>query len=306
MEQLIKSTAAYKIFAGDVASDRLSHAYMLYFNDPYRLRHALKLFALRLFCAERGSRDANAILNENFIDLKIYPAPDKKLTVDDAGNIVDESVLRPVERDRKLFIVSGFESASPLFQNKLLKVLEEPPAGVCFLLGVNALAPVLDTVKSRVKLLEIPPFTPREIYAALERQGANPLNREAAECCAGVLGAAERMIGSDWYAEVNAAAKDVCRAKSFADAGEMAIRYGDVKYKNELLTEMQRQYFAALQNAALSQDTSGAILTKPALIYALENLSGAFADVKFNANFSALLYDFLIRVITENEKWKKL
>lgn len=305
MEKLIQCTTAYKIFSGDVQDKKLSHAYMLYFSDTQNLRSALKLFALNFFSVQDTGRDGARILHEDFPDCKIYPASDKKLTVNDASEIVDDCALKPVERDKKLYIISNFESADARVQNKLLKILEEPPAGVHFLLGATTLAPVLDTVKSRVKTLEIPPFTEREILAALNRKGENPLNAQAAKSCAGVLGEAQNMLYGGWFAEVHAAAEKIVCADTLEKAGQIALSFGEIKYKNELLAEMQRLYFEQLKMCC-SGNSSGAILTKQAIMYALENIPRAAMDVKFNANFSALLYDFTVRVVTENNKWKKL
>ena len=306
MEELLKGTTAYRVFSRDVSANRASHAYMLYFNDGVNLRQALKLFALEFFCTRRGERDGDLILEENFSDCKVYPSQGKKLTAADATEIVDDSALRPVERDKKLYVISGFEEASAIIQNKLLKVLEEPPQGVYFLLGATSLAPVLSTVKSRVKTLEIPPFSEGEVLSALNRMGQNPLNAQAAACCAGVLGEAQNIVSGEWFKEVSQAASEIVRADTVEKAGAVALKYGDTKYKNQLLAEMQRQYFSELKNCVCSGDSRGSTLTKGAYLYALEHISAAIADVKFNANFSNLLYDFALRVIEENDKWKRL
>ncbi|MGN0817555.1 MAG: hypothetical protein ACI4L9_01180 [Candidatus Coproplasma sp.] len=306
MEELLRGTTAYRVFSRDAATGRASHAYMLYFNDANNLRSALKLFALELFGAKRGERDGDLILEENFSDCKIYPVQGKKLSASDAGEIVDDCALKPVERDKKLYIISGFEEASAIIQNKLLKVLEEPPEGVYFLLGATSLSPVLSTVKSRVKLLEIPPFTEGEILSALNRASDNPLNAQAAASCAGNLGEAQNMLSGGWYNQVSAAAREIVCADTVEKAGIVALKYGDTKYKNQLLAEMQRQYFEELKKCASSTDSSISTLNKAAYVYALEKISAAIADVKFNANFSNLLYDFALRVIEENDKWKRL
>lgn len=300
MEQLINNTAAYKIFCGDKIKQRLSHAYMLYFADGRNLRAALKLFALVFFGADKNDRNGRLIFSESLSDLKIYPRAEGKLTADIAAEIVEDSAMKPLEYDKKLYVVSDFNNASPIFQSKLLKVLEEPPAGVYFLLGATALAPVLDTVKSRVKLLEIPPFTPLEIYGALRRAGDNALNESVAGCCGGVLGVAQDMLGGGWYEETAAAAKQICAANSVAKAVSAALKYGDFKYKKELLAEMQRLYFIEIKRYATNGGYEGA-LKKGAAIYAVESINGALADIKFNANFSSLLYDFLLRVAERNQ-----
>lgn len=296
MERLICASAAYKIFCGDKLADKLSHAYMLYFADARNLRAALKLFALRFFGAESGDRNGRLILSEGLSDLKVYPRPDCKLTADAAAEIVADAALKPLEFDRKLYIISDFQTASPIFQNKLLKVLEEPPAGVHFLLGTTSTAPVLDTVKSRVKMLEVPLFTPAQILGALEKSGNDPLNSSVSEACGGVLGVAQDMLGGGWYKEVADAAKEICAADSLKKATTAAFKYGDFKHKAELLSEMQRIYFSEVKAYANSADYKGKI-SKGAAIYAVEGINSAFADLKFNANFSSLLYDFLLKVV---------
>ena len=300
MEQLIRETAAFKIFCGDCKGRRVSHAYMLYFPDERNLRSALKLFALEFFGAQAEDRNGRLILSEGLTDLKVFPAPDKKLTADAAASIVEDSVLKPLEYDRKLYVISSFEQASPIFQNKLLKVLEEPPAGVHFLLGATSLSPVLDTVKSRVKTLEIPRFTEGEILAALNRVEVNPLNSAAAESCGGVLGVAQNMLQGGWFGEVAQAAKELCGAVTVGKAAEGAVKYGDFKYRRELLAEMQRVYFKEVKAYATFPEYVGKI-KKGAAIYAVQAVNGALADVRFNANFSSLLYDLLLRVAQRNE-----
>ena len=304
MQQLISSTAAYKIFAGDKAANKLSHAYMLYYSDAYNLRYALKELARVFFGGGRGGREDRLIEAEGLPDLKIYPKPEKKLTVDVAAEIVDDAYLRPVEGDKKLYIVCGIEEASALFQNKLLKILEEPPQGVYFLLGATTLAPVLDTIISRVKTLEIPPFTQREIFEALERMGSNPENGRVSAACGGILGVAQKMLGGGWYAQVREAADEICAAADKKSAIAVALKYGEIKYKEELLAEVQRNYFFELQSYAKDENYKGKI-SKGAVVCAVESINKAFTDLKFNANFSSLLYDFALKVALENEKWSR-
>ena len=73
MDKLIKSTAAYRTFSNDVKSGKLSHAYMLYFDDAKNLRAALKMFALEFFGTEADKADGRRILSGSFTDCRIYP-----------------------------------------------------------------------------------------------------------------------------------------------------------------------------------------------------------------------------------------
>lgn len=300
MEQLLKSTTAYKIFSADRQSDKLSHAYMLHFADPKNLRAALKIFATEFYNAD--SALAARIQNESYTDLTIYPAEGKKISVDGISEIIEDSTLRPVEGDKKLYIITGFEGASALVQNKLLKTLEEPLPGIYFLLGVTALAPVLDTVLSRVKMLEVPPFTAEEVFSALEREGKNPQNLAAARSCNGVLGDAQNMVSGGWFKEVGEAAWEICTVNKVSQIADAVKKYGEIKYKQELLSEMQNIYFSALTEGG----KLNTYLQKHTIIYALEQITQANADLKFNAFFAGLLYDFMLKVVKENDKWLKL
>ena len=303
MKKLISGTAAYTAFSGDVNSNRISHAYMLHFQDAKNMREALKIFALKFFGATDNDPDGKRILNESFSDLKIFPEEGKKFTADCASALLADCALKPLERDKKLFIISGFNDATPLIQNKLLKTLEEPYEGVHFLLGVTSLAPVLDTVKSRVKTLTIPPFSESEIFEALERKESNPLNRQAAQSCAGIFGVAENMVNGGWFSEVNAAAEEICTTTDIGRAGEVAVKYGDIKYKTELLSAIALRYHKALTDGISGKETC---FETPALIFAGKCADKACMDLKFNAFFQGLLYDLMLRVIEENEKWLKL
>lgn len=300
MQILIENTTAYKIFRSDRAGGRLSHAYMLHFADSVCLRDALKMFAAEFF---GGTPEVlPRVKNGTYPDFMLYPEEGKKITADGVNEIIADSALRPVEGAKKLYVIDGFDGASALVQNKLLKTLEEPPEGIYFLLGAVSLAPVLETVLSRVKLLEIPPFAASEILDALNRKSSDPLNRAAAESCNGVFGDALNMVGGGWFAEVREGAEKICFATEADKISALAKQYGDTKYKTELLSEMRNIYFSALKG----EGKLNTVLQKHTLIYALEQLTRANADVKYNAYFQGLLFDFMLKVSRENDRWLKL
>ena len=167
VEILIKNSTAYKIFCREADAGRLAHAYMLSFEDGANLREALKIFALKYFSTAAEERCGGQIMREVYPDCKIYPEPGKKFNAEAAVALIEDSAMRPTVGEKKLYIISSFEDCSPIVQNKLLKVIEEPPAGVGFILGATTLSPVLSTILSRVRLLEIAPFTQQQIFEAV-------------------------------------------------------------------------------------------------------------------------------------------
>ena len=110
------------------------------------------------------------------------------------------------------------------------------------------------------------------------------------------------MSEGGWFKELSAAAAEICGANTTESAGELSIKYGDIKYKQELLCEMQRLYFSALTSGTGAAKE----LQKSTLIFALEKINGAIADLKFNAYYQGLLYDFILCVVEFENKAKSL
>ncbi len=300
MELLLKGTTAYKIVSGDRRQNRLSHAYLLLFPDAVYLRKAAILFACQIYGG--GEDAARRIAAGSLPDVKFYPEEGKKLSVEDANKIIEDCAIRPVEGEEKLYVLTSFETASAVVQNKLLKSLEEPPQGVRFLLCATLPEPLLPTVRSRVKTLEITPFSHEQVFAYLQRKGANAQNARAAQDCGGMISVAEGILQGGTYAEIEQAALEIYKV-NWGSIGELTAKYGEFKHKSELLGKLQT---LALEGASGKQPELLRRWGAPSLLWAAEQLTRAAADVKFNAQFSALVYDFCLRLMKENEKWKKL
>ncbi len=71
------------------------------------------------------------------------------LTVDRIREMTADAYVLPNEAARKVYILDEADKMNPQAQNALLKTLEEPPAGVIFLLCVESAGLLLPTVRSR-------------------------------------------------------------------------------------------------------------------------------------------------------------
>ncbi len=312
MIQLLRSTIAYRTFRADSARGEVSHASLVLFSDGAYLRTLLRECTKAFFGAEDGSREANLLHEEGFSDCLFFPAAGGKLTVADGARIVEESLLRPIEGGKKLFVLDGFQSASPLVQNKLLKILEEPPVGVHFLLGATSEFGILPTVLSRVNKLTVPPFSEEAVLGALERKyGKSEKNMSAAAACGGVFSAAETL--REGGGEDFALAEEFLRLSS---AESLARKIGERKEKRSFLSALsltlrdmlfyqtgQGQY-ASLKGASLvalaKQYPVGTLLRAQELITQAEK------QITFNANYGQCLLSLAIFIREEKEKWQKL
>jgi DNA polymerase-3 subunit delta' len=78
--------------------------------------------------------------------------------------------LAPRDGGKKVFIISQAERLHPTAANKLLKLLEEPPAHVVFILVSSRPESVLPTIRSRCQLLNFARPRPAEIEAWIARR----------------------------------------------------------------------------------------------------------------------------------------
>jgi hypothetical protein len=105
MKALLKNTQAYRLLKKENEENKNSHAYLLVYNDAKNLRFVLKEFAKILFFCDDADEYADSeaqrreklIEEESYSDCLVFPAQGKKLSVEDAEKIKEESLLSPVE-----------------------------------------------------------------------------------------------------------------------------------------------------------------------------------------------------------------
>lgn len=72
-----------------------------------------------------------------------------KYVISDIDPILDFSYLSPIVKKTKVIFINNFTRSTEIFQTKFLKILEEPPENVIFILGCLSGDYLLDTIKSR-------------------------------------------------------------------------------------------------------------------------------------------------------------
>ncbi|MBR2330682.1 MAG: hypothetical protein IKA40_05490 [Clostridia bacterium] len=317
MQSLLKNTAAYKLLKAERDKARFGHAYLLTMDDGRNLRLAAKTFAKLFFGCEEGTRVSNLIDRETFSDCLFYPQTEKKFAVEDAERLGEECFLQPVEGDKKLFIVIDFAEANIPSQNKLLKLLEQPPEGVMFLLCATSVYPVLPTVLSRVEKLEIPPFSVECVAECLKRvYGAKYAQDDIALCAAasgGIVGTAQNMLEGGGYKTL----LDDAFALATADPDKLPAlvrRVGETKNKKGLLSLFRIVYRDALlcktgnvENLLLRSERARSTVlankrSAAALLSAQEYLTAAERELTFNAVFPQCIETFLAAVLEKDRQ----
>lgn len=137
---------------------RLSHAYILSSPDRAACLHLAGEIAAAAVCergrnvpcgACRACRKAQNGVHPDIIRVQ-REAGKSFVTVDQVRAMSADAYILPNEAARKVYIVEEADRLkTPEAQNAALKTLEEPPAGVIFLLCVENASQLLPTVRSR-------------------------------------------------------------------------------------------------------------------------------------------------------------
>lgn len=145
----------------------LSHAYLITGDDETAYAHAQRLAAAMLCTAgERRPcgmcRDCGKSLRGIHPDvITVSRQTDDKgkqrreIYVDQLREISQSALILPNEAQRKVYIIRDAGTMNPNAQNALLKLLEEPPVFVSFILVADSAAQLLETVRSRCVVVKL-------------------------------------------------------------------------------------------------------------------------------------------------------
>ncbi|WP_322175387.1 ATP-binding protein [Acutalibacter caecimuris] len=192
------------------ASGRFPHAVILQ-GEAGTGRHTFaRLLAQALVChrpgeapcgqcpgcirAQAGSHpDIHLVANENPADRA------KPLRVETIRKLAEQASRAPVEGERNVFILELQEQTTAIVQNKLLKLIEEPPQGVIFLMVCINAQSLLPTIRSRSQIYTLQP--PPEEEAARWLAHRQPVTQEQAQAlaalCGGNLGRMQAGLAAD-------------------------------------------------------------------------------------------------------------
>jgi DNA polymerase-3 subunit delta' len=94
----------------------------------------------------------------------------RSFSVDSVRKIRTDAFISPNEAARKVYILSDIQNMTEQAQNALLKILEEPPDFVVFLLTCTSKAKLLETIRSRCQQVTLYPVNQKDAVTALTEQ----------------------------------------------------------------------------------------------------------------------------------------
>lgn len=177
-QKIVGHEWAVEMLASAIQNDRIGHAYLI--TGPVQVgKTTLAItFAMALNCLSEGARPCGRCRPCTLIAAQRHPdvsmvAPEissrgkKTIKIDTMRDLQRKLQLAAVEARHKVGIITEFDATNTNAANAFLKTLEEPPGDTILILTATEADALLDTIKSRCRVVAIRPIPTQQIQQAL-------------------------------------------------------------------------------------------------------------------------------------------
>lgn len=271
--------------------------------DHLVLRRMAALAEPRLHLVRRGPNQQGTALSQ-------------VITVGEIKELADFLHLTAADGGWRAVILDAADELNGHAANALLKMLEEPPRQVVFLIVAHRPARLLPTIRSRCRTLPFAPLAPPDLAAALAGAGVTVADASAmAELAAGSAGAAARLAaggGEEIYAGLVSlfSARGLDRGRALALADSTSGKGAETRF--DLLVSLADTFLGRLaRRGTTGRPAPEAAPGEPALLARLSPDPGAgrlWAELAasltdrarrgraLNLDAAALCLDMLLRI----------
>ncbi len=177
--KLYGKDSAISLTESMIRRGRLPHAFLVVGEKGLGKKTLCRYIAMQALCEEKSGKPCGVCPSCKKLIKNIHPdlieiTPGGKsgnYLSDELRAIVSDSTVAPNEGDKKIYFLPGIDKALPEAQNMLLKVVEEPPEHVMFLMTAESRDKILPTILSRVISLGISEPSEDECLSALLEAG---------------------------------------------------------------------------------------------------------------------------------------
>jgi DNA polymerase-3 subunit delta' len=173
--------------AAQLAAGEISHAWLLTGPRGAGKRSAALAMAAALVCARepgKGCGECSACsraLRDRHPDVHVVEPEGAIIPVDVIREaVIPEAARSPFEAAYKVFVLEDADRMNDAAQNALLKTLEEPQPDTVFVLVSDHEQEVLETIRSRCRVVRLEAVPAHRIVALLVDAGASPAEAERA------------------------------------------------------------------------------------------------------------------------------
>lgn len=153
------------------------HSYMFIGPDGIGKKEIAKEFAKMILCQTKkencSCKSCISFDNGNNPDFKMIQEDGNYIKIGQIRELIEKIYEKPIESDKKVYIIDNSDKMNPEAQNALLKTLEEPPEYIVLILITSNADNILNTVKSRCIKVTFEKLSNEEIKDILNERGFN-------------------------------------------------------------------------------------------------------------------------------------
>ena len=208
-----------------IARDRLCRSFILIGDKGIGKKTFAGYMSMQALCERATGVPCGECRSCRLIEQNIHPdvitvKPSGKSAnyrVDDLRPIISDAYTASNEGGYKIYILPEIDKALPAAQNILLKIFEEPPEHVLFIMTAERKEKILETILSRAVVINITEASEQDCLAVLKDNGIAPDDASRAyDIYGGNIGACLAYLSGEGIEAVRA-----------AEAAVNAIIYGD-------------------------------------------------------------------------------
>lgn len=303
-----------------LAQDRISNAYVFEGINGVGKKLCAKLFSQALVCENNSACGechsctlAHHGTHPDIITLK-KDKDKNSIGVDNVREqIISEVYLKPRNASRKVFIIDDGDILSTEAQNALLKVLEEPPAYVTFIICVTSKEKLLQTVLSRSQVLSFFPLCADVVRDYLmTNYGIEQAHAETiAKLSQGSIGTAKELCeNTDKQERIEKSVACLLNLKkNSVYLREMVeflteekeniaeiIGYLTIFLRDCVMVKTKKSELCVFKDKLSEISSFSADISKKQLISAFDKLNNLNISLKQNLNFNATVSEAVMRI----------
>ncbi|HWI50644.1 MAG TPA: DNA polymerase III subunit delta' [Symbiobacteriaceae bacterium] len=177
---IVGQPLAVRLLRQAVAGGKVAHAYLFVGPAGVGKRTVAMELAKTLNCQaplpEGGACDCCASCRKinavpvSHPDVRVIAPEGRMIKTGQIGELQQEMYARPNEGRMRVAIIDGADAMNDVSANRLLKLLEEPPAYAVLILLTHNLSGILPTLISRSQVVNFPPLSPEDVAATLRER----------------------------------------------------------------------------------------------------------------------------------------
>ncbi len=318
-EDIIKTSRIFSELKSDAENKSLSRAYLFVGPDSLFADELCDCFLDEVITINDGKECAKKLKSGMLPDVVYFPR-EKNVSVNDINYITGNALVTPIELKTKFYIINKAQTMLLQAQNKLLKILEEPPEVVAFIIKADSKTSLLPTVVSRCRVIETMPFSVSELSSCNRILTSDCGDKElATTLCGGNLTLLEKMLTDKMY--FSAFDKTVDMLTNMTHSSQ-AVRYlaflNDYKdYFDWILSCLQiifgdimKKRYGTTPRLPRGYDDRISKLVEGFRPEAIAELMSEIDRLrerrKYNGNYSSIEDELLLKILEVKSKWLRL